>query len=73
VAPIGAIVGEWVGSSGGLGYLMLHANARLQVDVMFAALFLLALFSVTLYFTVDWALRRAIPWQADDAKNYKAN
>jgi putative hydroxymethylpyrimidine transport system permease protein len=72
VAPIGAIVGEWVGSSGGLGYLMLHANARLLVDVMFAALFLLALFSVTLYFTVDWALRRAIPWQADDAMDRRA-
>ena len=25
VAPIGAIVGEWVGASEGLGYLMLHA------------------------------------------------
>ena len=72
VAPIGAVVGEWVGSSAGLGYLMLHANARLQVDVMFAALFLLALFSVSLYFTVDWALRRAIPWQADDAKDHRA-
>ena len=72
VAPIGAIVGEWVGSSGGLGYLMLHANARLQVDVMFAALFILALFSVTLYFTVDWALRRAIPWQADDGLDHRA-
>ncbi len=26
IAPIGAIVGEWVGSSHGLGYLMLNAN-----------------------------------------------
>ena len=33
VAPIGAVVGEWVGSSAGLGYLMLHANARMQVDL----------------------------------------
>ena len=37
VAPIGAVVGEWVGSSAGLGYLMLHANARMQIDLMFAA------------------------------------
>ena len=66
VAPIGAIVGEWVGSSAGLGYLMLHANARLQIDVMFAALLLLAIFAVALYFAVDAALRRAVPWQADD-------
>ena len=67
VAPIGAVVGEWVGSSGGLGYLMLQANARMQIDLMFAALFVLAVFAVSLYFTVDWVLRRAIPWQAEDA------
>ena len=60
VAPIGAVVGEWVGSSAGLGYLMLHANARMQVDLMFAALTILALFSLALYFTVDAALRRML-------------
>ncbi|NIA68507.1 ABC transporter permease [Pelagibius litoralis] len=64
-APIGAVVGEWVGSSRGLGYLMLHANARLQVDLMFAALALLALFSLTLYFTLDAALRRLTAWQPE--------
>ena len=67
VAPIGAIVGEWVGSSAGLGYLMLQANARMQVDVMFAALFILAIFAVSLYTAVDAGLRRALPWQAEDA------
>ena len=66
VAPIGAVVGEWVGSSAGLGYLMLQANARMQVDLMFAALFVLALFAVALYSAVDTALRRALPWQAED-------
>ncbi len=68
VAPIGAIVGEWVGSSAGLGYLMLQANARMQVDLMFAALFVLALFAVGLYSAVDAALRRALPWQAEDGR-----
>lgn len=67
VAPIGAVVGEWVGSSRGLGYLMLHANARMQVDLMFAALFTLAIFAVALYFAVDALLRRALPWQAESA------
>ncbi len=67
VAPIGAVVGEWVGSSAGLGYLMLHANARMQIDMMFAALFVLALFAVGLYLAVDHALRRALPWQFEDA------
>jgi putative hydroxymethylpyrimidine transport system permease protein len=67
VAPIGAVVGEWVGSSAGLGYMMLHANARLQIDVMFAALFVLAVFAVGLYFAVDRALRLALPWQAEQS------
>lgn len=66
VAPIGAVIGEWVGSSAGLGYLMLQANARMQIPLVFAALLTLALFSVGLYLAVDMLLRRAIPWQADN-------
>ncbi len=65
VAPIGAIVGEWVGSSRGLGFLMLQANARMQIDLMFASLFTLALFAVALYFAIDAGLRRLLPWQPD--------
>lgn len=65
VVPIGAVVGEWVGSSAGLGYLMLHANARMQIDLMFAALATLAFFALAFYFAVDWFLRRAITWQPD--------
>jgi putative hydroxymethylpyrimidine transport system permease protein len=66
VAPIGAVVGEWVGSSAGLGYLMLQANARMQVDVMFAALLVLGVFAVGLYFAVDRGVRAMVPWQAED-------
>lgn len=65
VAPIGAIVGEWVGASAGLGYLMLHANARSQADVMFAALAVLAAIALMLWFLVDAALRAAIPWSRE--------
>jgi putative hydroxymethylpyrimidine transport system permease protein len=65
VAPIGAVVGEWVGSGAGLGYLMLQANARVQIDLMFAALLTLAAMAVALYFIVDALVRVAVPWQAD--------
>jgi len=65
VAPIGAVVGEWVGSEAGLGFLMLHANARMQTDLMFAALFVLTLGAVALYFGLDAMLRWLIPWQPD--------
>lgn len=63
IAPIGAVVGEWVGSSEGLGYLMLQANARMIIDEMFAALFILALLSVSLYFITDKLLKKLIPWE----------
>ncbi|MUJ27274.1 ABC transporter permease subunit [Aliivibrio fischeri] len=65
VAPIGAVVGEWVGSSKGLGYLMLQANARMMIDEMFAALFILAGLSVSLYFLADVLIKKLIPWQHD--------
>lgn len=62
IAPIGAVAGEWVGSSEGLGYLMLQANARMMVDEMFAALFILSGLSVGLYFVTDYLLKRTIHW-----------
>lgn len=64
VAPIGAVIGEWVGASQGLGFLMLNANARMQISLMFAGLFILIIFSLLLYFIVNQGLKLAIPWQA---------
>ncbi|MCB9944375.1 MAG: ABC transporter permease [Geminicoccaceae bacterium] len=65
VAPIGAVVGEWVGSSGGLGFLMLHANARMQIDLMFASLLVLAAMALALYLAVDRTARLMAPWQLE--------
>ena len=65
VAPIGAVVGEWVGASSGLGYVMLQANGRSQTDMMFAALAILASMAMALWFITDKALRAMLPWQPD--------
>mgnify|MGYP001235710918 CR=1 FL=1 len=71
VAPIGAIVGEWVGASAGLGYYMLLMNGRVQIDAMFAALFTLAIIAVFIYFTIDALLRRWISWHTEsDPTNF---
>jgi putative hydroxymethylpyrimidine transport system permease protein len=59
------VVGEWVGSSAGLGYYMLLMNGRVQTDAMFAALFVLAIAAVIIYFAIDAILRRAIAWQPE--------
>ncbi len=62
VAPIGAVIGEWVGASRGLGFAMLHSNARMQIDVMFAALVLLAVAALSLYFLMDFLMARLVFW-----------
>jgi putative hydroxymethylpyrimidine transport system permease protein len=65
IAPIGAVVGEWVGASAGLGYVMLNANARIQTDVMFAALVVLAVMAILLWVLVDRVLKRVLFWAPD--------
>ncbi|WP_380058702.1 ABC transporter permease [Falsihalocynthiibacter sp. SS001] len=57
-APIGAVIGEWVGASKGLGYLMLLANGRVKTDLLFAALIVLAVLTVLLHLAVDRLARR---------------
>lgn len=66
VAPIGAIIGEWVGSAEGLGYVMLNANARMQTAQCFAALFILILMTVLLWLAVDALLQRLINWAPEN-------
>jgi putative hydroxymethylpyrimidine transport system permease protein len=51
-APIGAVIGEWVGASKGLGYLMLLANGRAKIDLMFASLIVLACLTVILHIAI---------------------
>jgi putative hydroxymethylpyrimidine transport system permease protein len=73
VAPIGAVVGEWVGSSRGLGFYMLHANARMQIDIMFAALSLLCIIALMLYFLVDRAMIKIVYWQKEGNKKEESH
>jgi putative hydroxymethylpyrimidine transport system permease protein len=62
LAPIGAVIGEWVGASSGLGYLMLNANARVRTDEMFAALLVLSVLTISVWWLVDWGVRRLLYW-----------
>ena len=62
VAPIGAVVGEWVGASAGLGYVINQANARMQTDIVFAGLVLLIIMVVTLRWLIDHLMDYLVPW-----------
>ncbi|POW55269.1 ABC transporter permease [Candidatus Pantoea alvi] len=58
LAPVGVVIGEWVGASEGLGYLMMHASARLDTPLSFAALALLMLLALLLSGVVALLRRR---------------
>lgn len=62
MAPLGAIIGEWVGSNQGLGFLLLNANAQMQIDLMFAVLLVIFFIGILLYFLVNTLLKLALPW-----------
>jgi len=59
-APVGAVIGEWVGGARGLGALMIQANGRMKTDLMFAALIVVVALSLTIYTVVDRTLARML-------------
>ena len=63
VATIGAVIGEWVGAQQGLGYLMIQANARLNVDLVFAAILWLSAMGLSLWMVVGFLEKRVITWK----------
>ena len=62
ISAIGAIVGEWVGSSAGLGPVMIQANASFKTAITFAAILYLAAIAITLFALVAATERLALPW-----------
>ncbi|MCY4050819.1 MAG: ABC transporter permease [Gammaproteobacteria bacterium] len=68
-APIGAVIGEWVGASNGLGYLMLLANGRVKIDLMFAALVALCVLTVTIRAIVGLLCNRLEKWSGLSERN----
>lgn len=61
-APIAALIGEWVGASQGLGFLILDSYTRVEMPLLFACLFVLILISLSFYHIVFYLTRRFTPW-----------
>jgi len=63
VAPIGAVFGEWVGGSEGLGHLILQDNAQLEIAREFAAVAILSAIALALIGLIALAERRVVTWR----------
>jgi NitT/TauT family transport system permease protein len=62
LAVIGAVIGEFVGSSEGLGFLLLSATSQLDTPLAFAALFALSVLGIFVYALVGLGERMMSSW-----------
>ena len=65
---IGAIIGEWVGASQGLGVFMLRASNSFRTDWVFAAIATVSLLSIVLFLSVTVLERTVLPWYYSAAR-----
>ncbi len=62
-AIAGAVIGEWVGASSGLGLFLTRSQASFRVDRVFVGVAVITVLSVALFGVVDVLARVAAPWQ----------
>ena len=61
LALVGAIVGEFVSSQRGLGYVIMSAQGTFDTARVFAAMFLLSIMGIVLFGALAWLEKRATP------------
>ncbi len=63
LAVIGAVVGEFINASAGLGFLIVSARGTFDTPLVFVAVITLAALALSLYGIVSWIERRLTPWK----------
>ena len=63
LAFVGAVVGEYLGSSQGVGYVILQAEGTFDINAVFAGILVLTAFALLLDWIVTIAERRLLVWQ----------
>ena len=69
LAVVGAVVGEFVGSNSGIGFVLQRSIGSFELPTMFAALVVLALIGVLLFWILDVIERWSIPWHASQRQD----
>lgn len=68
LSVVGAVVGEWSGSTQGLGNIVMMASNYMQMQRMFAAIFMLAIMGITLVSVVRFIERKVLSWHVSEQK-----
>ena len=62
VSVIGAVIGEWVGSSEGLGYLSIRSKSQFLTERVYAVVVLLSFMGIGLFLLAGMVERLLLPW-----------
>lgn len=68
LAIVGAIVGEFVGATHGLGYVIMVSSSHLDTDILFSAIFAAAALGIVLFQFIGWLEKRVIFWQSAETE-----
>lgn len=68
LAVIGAVVGEFVGATEGLGYVIVASGQNANTTLAFAAIVLLSLMSIVLFYALVLVQRLFVPWSEDQQR-----
>ena len=68
VSVIAAVIGEWVGASEGLGYLIIYSQPLFLTSRVFAAILILAVLGVSLFVIAVLLERLSMPWYFNEKR-----
>jgi NitT/TauT family transport system permease protein len=71
LAFVGAVVGEYLGSSRGVGYLILQAEGSFDINTVMAGILVLTVFALMLDGAVGYVERRLMKWQPQAGETEK--
>ena len=68
MAFVGAVVGEYLGSAKGVGYLIHQAEGSFDINTVFAGILVLTVFALLLDFAVTFAENKLLKWRPQQAE-----
>jgi NitT/TauT family transport system permease protein len=68
MAFVGAVVGEYLGSAKGVGYLILQAEGVFDINTVIAGIVVLTAFALILDYAVTWIEARLLVWRPRSAE-----
>ncbi|MRX74086.1 ABC transporter permease subunit [Bacillus lacus] len=68
---MGAVIGEWLGSSKGLGILLTRSSQSFLTERVFAIIFLIVMLSLAVFSLIEYIAKLSMPWKTKELKYRK--